>query len=322
MLKRLSILALLAASFAATFPASAQEPGSADDDASSERVEESDESYRRRMELEDARHRDPGYTSPAGTRQKKQEKIDALPPASRDHIRDQLVDIILEDGEWEPMDALEEYPYEPSAAAQADDGLLKREQAAWDEQIDKYHEREAAAFGAQRSAAGAPGEVGAEADPEADPETDPEAHSKANSEGAGGKPGGAGSADGEAGQPGARASYSPYAADRRDAEDEPGTAGAQQSALDFLRGQQGGAARVPGQSDGMDEKSSAKAVSEAAANLASEAESETESEAESEAENPAAREIPGIIAIEDLDKLEGAEAADAADERDDSEPPG
>jgi len=285
MLKWLSILALLAASFAAAFPASAQDPTSADDDASSERVEESDESYRRRMELEDARHRDPGYTSPAGTRQKKQEKIDALPPASRDHIRDQLVDIILEDGEWEPMDALEEYPYEPSAAAQADDGLLKREQAAWDEQIEKYHEREAAAFGAQRSAAGAPGEVGAEADPEADPE----AHSKANSEGAGGKPGGTGSADGEAGQPGARASYSPYAADRRDAEDEPGTAGAQQSALDFLRGQQGGAAKVPGQTDGMDEKS---------------------------------REIPGIIAIEDLDKLEGAEAADAADERDDSEPPG
>jgi hypothetical protein len=286
----------------ASRPAAAQDPGSADDDASSERVEESDESYRRRMELEDARHRDPGYTSPAGTRQKKQEKIDALPPASRDHIRDQLVDIILEDGEWEPMDALEEYPYEPSAAAQADDGLLKREQAAWDEQIEKYHEREAAAFGAQRSAAGAPGEGGAEADPEADPE----AHSKANSEGAGGKPGGAGSADGEAGQPGARASYSPSAADRRDAEDEPGTAGAQQSALDFLRGQQGGAARVPGETDGRDEKSSA----------------EAESESESEAENPAAREIPGIIAIEDLDKLEGAEAGDAAGERDDSEPSG
>jgi hypothetical protein len=286
----------------ASRPAAAQDPGSADDDASSERVEESDESYRRRMELEDARHRDPGYTSPAGTQQKKQEKIDALPPASRDHIRDQLVDIILEDGEWEPMDALEEYPYEPSAAAQADDGLLKREQAAWDEQIEKYHEREAAAFGAQRSAAGAPGEGGAEADPEADPE----AHSKANSEGAGGKPGGAGSADGEAGQPGARASYSPSAADRRDAEDEPGTAGAQQSALDFLRGQQGGAARVPGETDGRDEKSSA----------------EAESESESEAENPAAREIPGIIAIEDLDKLEGAEAGDAAGERDDSEPSG
>ena len=39
---------------------------------------------------------------------------------SRDNIRDQLVDVIMENGEWEPKDALEEYPYQPTATAQSD----------------------------------------------------------------------------------------------------------------------------------------------------------------------------------------------------------
>ncbi len=110
-------------------------------------VEESDEAYRRRMELEDARQRDLGYTLPPETYAQEQEKLDKLPEESRNNIRDQLVDIIVENGDWEPSDALKDYPYEPTAAAQGNPELMQQEQEAWDEQIEKYHKREAAAFG-------------------------------------------------------------------------------------------------------------------------------------------------------------------------------
>jgi hypothetical protein len=85
------------------------------------------------------------------------EKIDKLPEESRDNIRDQLLDIIMKNGEWEPKDALEEYPYEPTAAAKSDPELMEREQEAWDEQIEKYHQREAAAFGTHRGPVPGPG---------------------------------------------------------------------------------------------------------------------------------------------------------------------
>ena len=75
-----------------------------------------------------ARQRDLGYTLPPETYAQQQEKIDKLPQESRDNIRDQLVDIIVEDGDWEPSDALKDYPYEPTAAARADPELMQREQ--------------------------------------------------------------------------------------------------------------------------------------------------------------------------------------------------
>jgi hypothetical protein len=139
-------------------PALAQDPAPAEEaDASSQQVEESDEEFRRRMELEDARARDLGYPTPVDSSAKDLEKIDKLPEKSQDSIRDQLVDVIVENAEWEPFDALREYPYQPTAAAQADPELLQREQEAWDEQIEKYHEREAAAYGAQRGPVPGPG---------------------------------------------------------------------------------------------------------------------------------------------------------------------
>src|SRR5512134_2970188 len=121
-------------------PALAQDPPADDDaDGSSQQVEESDEEFRRRMELEDARTRDLGFPTPAASPPEDLEKIDKLPEKSRDNIRDQLIDVIVENGEWEPFDALREYPYEPTAAAQAEPDLLQQEQEAWDEQIRKYH---------------------------------------------------------------------------------------------------------------------------------------------------------------------------------------
>ena len=128
-----------------------------DDDESSKQVEQKDDSYRQQMELEDARDRDRTYIDNTYAQPAEAEKIDKLPKESRENIRDQLVDIIVENGEWEPKDALEEYPYAPTQAAEADSELEKQEQEAWDEQIEKYHEREAAAFGAHRGPMPGPG---------------------------------------------------------------------------------------------------------------------------------------------------------------------
>ena len=310
-MRRIFCPLLLAAALAALacLPSVAQEPPTADDDSSSERVEESDEAFRRRMELEDARHRDPGYIPPAGTQPKKQEKIDALPPDSRDNIRDQLVDIIMANDAWEPADALEDYPYEPTEAARGDRALLEQEQAAWDEQIEKYHQREAEAFGAQRSAAGAPGEAGGEAGAEA------------SSGAAGGPQGSAGSPGGETGRSGAAGTYSPSASNRQNEAEEPGTAGAQQSALDFLRGREGQAAPPPAAMAGAIDAAGEGSSREAATQAEGPVEAGREAESEREFERETVREIPGIIAIEDLDKLEGAGNEDEPGERDDSLPP-
>ena len=142
------ILLLLFGCMGYTHAQDDEQPGDAD--GSSEQVESSDDAYRRRMELEDARRQDPSYTDPVDSYKKDLEKIDKLPEESRDNIRDQLIDVIVENGEWEPSDALEDYPYESSEAAKDDPDLKEQEQEAWDEQIDKYHEREAAAFGSHR----------------------------------------------------------------------------------------------------------------------------------------------------------------------------
>src|SRR5210317_1184602 len=77
---------------------------SGDDDDSSERVEQRDDSYRRQMELEDARSRDRTYIDNTYSQAAELEKIDKLPEESRDNIRDQLVDIIMENGDWKPGD--------------------------------------------------------------------------------------------------------------------------------------------------------------------------------------------------------------------------
>jgi hypothetical protein len=140
-------------------PAFAQDSEPAqDEDGSSEQVEQRDDAFRRQMELEDARSRDRTYVdSTYGGQKAKLEKIDKLPEESRDNIRDQLVDVIMENGDWEPKDVLEEYPYTPTEGAQSDPELKQQEQEAWDEQVDKYHEREAAAFGAHRGPVPGPG---------------------------------------------------------------------------------------------------------------------------------------------------------------------
>lgn len=293
---------LLALTLAAGLsPALAQTSPVADETGDSSRsVEESDEAYRRRMELEDARNRDAGYTLPSAgaSSGKGLEKIDKLPAASRDNIRDQLVDIIVENGEWEPFDALREYPYEPTATAQAEPQLMQEEQEAWDEQLLKYHEREAAAYGARRGPVPGPANPGGkdggeQAGAQGEQGDGEQGEGEQGAGDQGGEQGGeqageqSGAADGKAGSSG---TYQPYEPNRSPAEDEVSTAGARQSALDFLRGQ-------PGQ---------AQAETEPEPEAEPEPQSDPQSDPEPDPEP--ALDTRGIIAIEDLDKLEGAEA--------------
>jgi len=259
-------------------PLLAQTPDDGSDGTTRE-VEESDEAYRRRMELEDARQRDLGYTLPAETYAQQQEKIDKLPEESRDNIRDQLVDIIVENGEWEPGDALKDYPYDPTAAAKADPDLLQQEQDAWDEQIEKYHKREAAAFGTYLGPVPGPGNPNGEEGPSRQGGAAEGAESGAGQQAADG----AEQAAGIAGSATSAGTYEPYQPNNSHAEDEVSTAGAQQSALEFLTGLQ-----LP------DGPRAAQSPSLQAGDEGSEAAT------------------PGIIAIEDLDRLEGTERPDEA----------
>jgi hypothetical protein len=253
----------------------------ADEDGSSQQVEESDEAFRRRMELEDARQRDAIYSTPVDTSPAGLEKLDKLPEGSRDNIRDQLVDVIMENGDWEPFDALRDYPYTPTEAAQKEPELMAQEQAAWDEQIEKYHEREAAAFGANRGPVPGPGNpTGEEGDGAS------ASSGQGDRQGQGQQGGGAGSeGGGEAGSEAAGSSsagtYQPYQSDHSRAEDEVSTAGVQQSALDFLRGQQQQAQSSPPAPAAQPARDPAQAPAEIDLST------------------------PGIIAIEDLDRLEG-----------------
>jgi len=298
----------------------AQDPApKADDDDSSEQVEQREDSYRRQMELEDARSRDRTYIDSTYAPTAKQEKIDKLPEESRDNIRDQLVDIIMENGEWEPSDALEEYPYQPTAAAEADAELMAQEQEAWDEQLEKYHEREAAAFGSYRGPVPGPGNP--------DGQEGGQQGEDAQGQQSGGQGANGGGAENESGSAG---TYQPYQAGSSSSEDEVSTAGVSESALDFLRG---GSAQSQQSEQGAQAQSASQAQAEnnpgqsAAEFLAEESATESPQDESAQANNQPAQQSPdqqpseqqqdasadtpidlrGVIAIEDLDKLEGTE---------------
>jgi hypothetical protein len=308
----------------------AQDPApKADDDDSSEQVEQREDSYRRQMELEDARSRDRTYIDSTYTPTTKQEKIDKLPAESRDNIRDQLVDIIMENGEWEPRDALEEYPYQPTAAAQADAELMEQEQEAWDEQLEKYHEREAAAFGSYRGPVPGPGNPDGQ-------EGGQQGEGEQGQQGGGQGEGQDGSQGGSEKESGSAGAYQPYQAGSSSSEDEVSTAGVSESALDFLRGgsaqsqQAAQGSQSPGASQTQDEaqaqaesnprQSEAGQPAEEAApespedepaqtndQLAQQNPDQQQSEQQQDASADTSIDLRGVIAIEDLDKLEGTE---------------
>jgi len=291
-------LSLILAGFSGAAAVAQDGQVSGDQDGSSQAVEESDEAYRRRMELEDARNRDPTYTDPPDDYRRDLEKIDKLPRESRENIRDQLIDIIVENPEWEPEDALEEYPYEPTAAAMADAELMQQEQEAWDEQIEKYHAREAAAYGAYRGPVAGPGNPGGQ-------QGSSGAEASEGSEGGGQDDSGQGQGQGQGqqGSQGANSSagtYQPYESQNEQSEDAVSNSGVSESALDFLLRQQSG--EQPG-------TQASEAPQQGEAGQVEQAQS---SQAQSDSESTADPDMRGILAIEDLDKMEGAGGAVAA----------
>ena len=226
----LVLMVLLLAGVPAARAQQAETP--VDEDGSSQQTEQSDDSFRRSRELEDARARDRTYVDSTYTAQTELEKIDKLPEESRDNIRDQLVDIIVEDGEWEPKDALKEYPYEPTATAESDPELKEQEQEAWEEQIEKYHEREAAAWGSYSGPVPGPGNPSGQ---------------EGGQQGEQGEQGGAGGSGGGQGEGGGSGSAGTYQPGSSGSEDEVSTAGVSESALDFLKGRQQSSTQPGGQ---------------------------------------------------------------------------
>jgi hypothetical protein len=270
-----------------------------DEDGSSKQTEQSDESFRRSRELEDARARDRTYVDNTYTAQTELEKIDKLPEESRDNIRDQLVDIIVEDGEWEPSDALKEYPYEATAAAESDPELKEQEQEAWDEQIEKYHEREAAAWGSHSGPVPGPGNPSGQEGGQA---------------GEQGGQGGSGGGQGEGGGSGSPGTYQPGS---NGSADEVSTAGVSESALDFLKGRQQSSTQPGGQPPSAAQQAQEQQAQEQQAQeqsseqqQAAQESSEEQSEPQQESIEDVDLDTRGIIAIKDLDKLEGAAPED------------
>jgi len=200
-------------------------------DDSSDQVEESEEAYRRRMELEGARQQET-FSNTSYSSQAKQQKIDKLPEESQQNIRAQIMDIIIENDEWEPSDVLEEYPYQPTAAAEENSELRDQELEAWAEQVDKYHEREAAAFGATRPPM--PGASQQQAGTGDSGEGQQQGEQGQGKEGAG-----QGGSQSEKDDSRTAGSYEPYQSGSPSDDDELSTAGVSESALDFLRGKQG-----------------------------------------------------------------------------------
>ena len=206
--------------------------------------------------------------------------------------KDQLIDIIVENPDWEPEDALEEYPYEPTAAAMADAELMQQEQEAWEEQIEKYHAREAAAYGAYRGAVAGPGNPqGSEGD--------------SGAEGGSGQGGQTGSQGAGSSSSSSAGTYEPYESQSEQSQDAVSTRGVSESALDFLLNREPAAQQgaQPGQGDPREVETQQQAMeAQAAESQPSESSAESSSEPEAESDRR------GILAIEDLDKMEGTGA--------------
>lgn len=300
--KLLLLMALLPGMYVQSW---AQDKTTSTGEDASQRTEESEEAYRRRMELEGARD-SATYSDTSYSSQVEQEKIDKLPPDSQKNIRDQITDIIIENGRWEPSDVLEDYPYQPTEAAEKDPALMEQEEEAWAEQVDKYHEREAAAFGAIRPPM--PGEPGQPGDP----------GSEDTEQQAGGQPG-SGQQDQQKQAEAARAGgFDPSRSGERSPGDEVSTAGVSESALDFLRGKRGqtspsGEGVQPQGSPTGSATDGQNPMAEQSPVLAGGGEHQQEPEAAqpANAAEPSDRLADGSIPIEQLDHLKGVAGAPA-----------
>jgi hypothetical protein len=309
----------------------AQSDADADGDSqeTSGHVEESEEAFRRRMELEEAGDQADVIPDRTTGSVKAPEGIDALPYDSRKHLRDEMRNVIIEQGEWQPEDVNATYPYTPSAAAQGDPQLRQQEEKAWGELVQEYHKREAAALAGGGRSNGSAGQSGGEP----------------------GKPG-SGATASQAGRKSAGT-----AEPRPEAEAASSTAagaGVSQSALDFLRGQSSGqssgqgsvqssgegsgqaseaSGQPSGQSQDMAQNDSTETTAAAASSTSSGQQAQAESEANAEPSSSSSEEKtddpeppppPGSVAIAELLALENTrknEVAEATENSGQSNPP-
>jgi hypothetical protein len=274
----LAITVLTCASVFGQGRAPVPEDGSANvgDDAS-QRVDESEESYRARMELRDQRYQEQKRTNMIYSSHGETSKLDQLPEASQEHIKKQLREMIMASRQWKPGEDVSDYPYEPSAAAQTDTKLRYQEREAWAEQLDKYQQREAAAYAnAQRGRDGAAddGESGS-----GKAERNSAAGSVASGQGAPGK-----TSDSD--------SYSRS----QDASEEISDVGVSENALSFVRGT-GGQMEEP--------------VSPAGDTIADSAESASESEPGAGDGSAGAEPLPGSLTLSELAQLQGMDSIPA-----------
>lgn len=116
-----------------------------EDAPASRETDFNEENFRRSMELRDqALQRSPALTTGTYSGATGVDLLDDLPETSQKHLRSELREVIVRNGPWSPDQAGVVYPYIPSEAARENGSLAQREQAAWGNLVDKYHEREAA----------------------------------------------------------------------------------------------------------------------------------------------------------------------------------
>ncbi len=277
-------------------PGNEADSGEAKKDTS-QRVDESEESFRTRMELRDQRYRQQPRADMIYSPQGGESKLDQLPEASREHIKEQLRDMIIASRQWKPGEDLSDYPYEPSTAAQTDAKLRSLEREAWAEQLQKYQQREAAAYATAQN-----GKDGEQRDGEQGEQGGQEGGKGTEGAGTGGAKGstGAGSQAASKSQANSAHDSEPYSG--RDQEMEAvSTAGVSESALSFLQskgGQMGEAGPQPNAAAG------------------GEADDSGADDSGSARESPEAAAPPGSLAFSELALLQGMNAAlgDTSDE--------
>ncbi len=296
---------ILSLSITGAVQAQDNEPGTGERDESSEQVEESEDAYRRRMELEGARDQET-FSNTSYSSQAKQQKIDKLPKESQKNIRDQITDVIIESDEWEPSDVLKEYPYEATEAARKDPELREQEEEAWAEQVEKYHEREAAAFGATRPPM--PGSGQQQAGTGSNGEGQQQGEQGSGNEGAS-QDGGQASEDGS----GSAGSYEPYQSRSQSDDDEMSTAGVSESALDFIRGKQGQSPNLAG--NGTEQQDQAPSLAGSGTEQQDDSEDQSPESAEGQEQAP-----DGSLPIEQLEQLQGVSAQSSPGQVDTSPP--
>jgi len=296
---------ILSLSITGAVQAQDNEPGTGERDESSEQVEESEEAYRRRMELEGARDQET-FSNTSYSSQAKQQKIDKLPKESQKNIRDQITDVIIESDEWEPSDVLKEYPYDATEAARKDPELREQEEEAWAEQVEKYHEREAAAFGATRPPM--PGGGQQQAGTGSNGEGQQPGEQGSGNEGAG-EGGDQASEDGS----GSAGSYEPYQSRSQSDDDEMSTAGVSESALDFIRGKQGQAPNLAG--NGTEQQDQAPSLAGSGTEQQDDSEDQSPESADDQEQAP-----DGSLPIEQLEQLQGVSAQSSPGQADTSPP--